>query len=232
MTPEQTAASAAFESGLIAGVAAVGVPGGGGGAEQTEPSQVPWYKSQGHLERRRSRRARRTGRAGLCPRRLARRLRRQAHGGLAAAESPAADPAVTRRRALVATLSRMHALPFCWRSRAPRSCAGVCARCARAGTRGPTIAIVELPYPLGVLIVAAALLALMPLALIERLAGTEVFYPAAAPGRRLRARGRLPGPDRRHARRSSAPVDSGRPARAAGAATAARRCAASCPRGR
>jgi hypothetical protein len=47
MTPEQTEASAAFESGLIAGVTAVGVPVVGVELSNTEPSQVPWYKSQG-----------------------------------------------------------------------------------------------------------------------------------------------------------------------------------------
>jgi Copper transport outer membrane protein, MctB len=47
MTSEQTRASAAFESGLIAGVSAVGVPAVGVELSNTEPSQVPWYKSQG-----------------------------------------------------------------------------------------------------------------------------------------------------------------------------------------
>jgi hypothetical protein len=47
MTPEQAEASAAFESGLIAGVTAVGVPVVGVELSNTEPSQVPWYKSQG-----------------------------------------------------------------------------------------------------------------------------------------------------------------------------------------
>jgi copper transport outer membrane protein MctB len=47
MTPEQTEASASFESGMIAGVTAVGVPVVGVELSNTEPSQVPWYKSQG-----------------------------------------------------------------------------------------------------------------------------------------------------------------------------------------
>jgi len=47
MTSEQTQASAAFESGLIAGVTAVGVPVVGVELSNTEPSQVPWYKSRG-----------------------------------------------------------------------------------------------------------------------------------------------------------------------------------------
>jgi hypothetical protein len=47
MTPEQTEAIAAFESGMIAGVTAVGVPVVGVELSNTEPSQVPWYKSQG-----------------------------------------------------------------------------------------------------------------------------------------------------------------------------------------
>ena len=47
MSTEQTQASAAFESGLIAGVTAVGVPVVGVELSNTEPSQVPWYKSVG-----------------------------------------------------------------------------------------------------------------------------------------------------------------------------------------
>jgi len=46
MSPEQSAASAAFETGLINGVAAVGVPTVGVELTGTEPSQVPWYKSK------------------------------------------------------------------------------------------------------------------------------------------------------------------------------------------
>jgi hypothetical protein len=47
MTPEQAQASAAFESGLIAGVAAVGVPVVGVELSKTEPTQVPWYREKG-----------------------------------------------------------------------------------------------------------------------------------------------------------------------------------------
>ena len=68
----------------------------------------------------------------------------------------------------------------------------------------------------------------------------EVFHPEAAPDRRLRARRARARPDRRHARRGS-PARA--PARSSvgpaairrgwrGARHAARRCAASCPRGR
>jgi Copper transport outer membrane protein, MctB len=46
MVPEQAQASAAFESGLIHGVTAVGVPTVGVELSSTEPSQVPWYQSQ------------------------------------------------------------------------------------------------------------------------------------------------------------------------------------------
>ena len=46
MTPEESQASAGFESGLLAGVAAVGVPAVGVQLSNTEPSQVSWYKSQ------------------------------------------------------------------------------------------------------------------------------------------------------------------------------------------
>ena len=47
MNPAQTEATAAFESGLLAGVAAAGVPAVGVELKGTEPSQVPWYKSKG-----------------------------------------------------------------------------------------------------------------------------------------------------------------------------------------
>jgi Copper transport outer membrane protein, MctB len=46
MTPEQAAASAAFETGLLSGVAAVGVPAVGVELSGTEPSQISWYKSE------------------------------------------------------------------------------------------------------------------------------------------------------------------------------------------
>jgi hypothetical protein len=47
MDPAQAEASAAFESGLLAGVAAAGVPTVGVEVKSTEPSEVPWYKSKG-----------------------------------------------------------------------------------------------------------------------------------------------------------------------------------------
>lgn len=47
MTSEETQASAGFESGLLTGVAAAGVPAVGVELSNTEPSQVSWYKSQG-----------------------------------------------------------------------------------------------------------------------------------------------------------------------------------------
>ena len=47
MSAAQSEASAAFESGLLAGVSAVGVPAVGVELNGTEPSQVPWYKSKG-----------------------------------------------------------------------------------------------------------------------------------------------------------------------------------------
>jgi hypothetical protein len=46
MSAEATEAADAFESGLIAGVAAVGVPSVGVELSKTEPSQVPWYKEK------------------------------------------------------------------------------------------------------------------------------------------------------------------------------------------
>lgn len=47
MNTEQTQVSDAFESGLLAGAAAVGVPVVGVELTSTEPSQVPWYQSKG-----------------------------------------------------------------------------------------------------------------------------------------------------------------------------------------
>jgi hypothetical protein len=46
MTTQQTQALAGFQSGLIDGVTAVGVPTVGVELTSTEPSQVPWYQSQ------------------------------------------------------------------------------------------------------------------------------------------------------------------------------------------
>jgi hypothetical protein len=47
MTAEQSEAAAAFESGLLAGVAAVGVPAVGVELTTTDPTQIPWYKGKG-----------------------------------------------------------------------------------------------------------------------------------------------------------------------------------------
>jgi hypothetical protein len=47
MSAEASEAAAGFESGLLAGVAAVGVPAVGVELSKTEPSQVPWYKERG-----------------------------------------------------------------------------------------------------------------------------------------------------------------------------------------
>jgi Copper transport outer membrane protein, MctB len=46
MTPAQTEASAAFESGLLNGVAAAGATAVGVQLKDTEPSQIPWYKGR------------------------------------------------------------------------------------------------------------------------------------------------------------------------------------------
>jgi hypothetical protein len=46
MTPAQTEASAAFESGLLNGVAAAGATAVGVELRDTEPSQIPWYKGR------------------------------------------------------------------------------------------------------------------------------------------------------------------------------------------
>jgi Copper transport outer membrane protein, MctB len=47
MSARQSEASAAFESGLLAGVAAVGIPAVGVELSSTVPSQIPWYKEKG-----------------------------------------------------------------------------------------------------------------------------------------------------------------------------------------
>jgi hypothetical protein len=46
MTAAETQASVAFESGMLAGVAAARVPAVGVELSSTEPSQVPWYESR------------------------------------------------------------------------------------------------------------------------------------------------------------------------------------------
>lgn len=46
MTPEQSARAAAFQTGLLNGVLAAGVPAVGVELTGTEPSQVPWYESK------------------------------------------------------------------------------------------------------------------------------------------------------------------------------------------
>jgi Copper transport outer membrane protein, MctB len=47
MTPAQTEASAAFESGLLAGATAGGAAPVGVETRRSEPSEIPWYKSKG-----------------------------------------------------------------------------------------------------------------------------------------------------------------------------------------
>jgi hypothetical protein len=47
MSPEQGEATNAFETGLLAGAAAVGIPVVGAETTGTEPSQVPWYQGKG-----------------------------------------------------------------------------------------------------------------------------------------------------------------------------------------
>nr|MBA3809650.1 copper transporter [Solirubrobacterales bacterium] len=47
MNAQQSEAAALFESGLIAGLSAVGVPAVGVELRGTEASQIPWYKEKG-----------------------------------------------------------------------------------------------------------------------------------------------------------------------------------------
>ena len=46
MTPAQSEAAAAFETGMLQGVAAAGVPAVGVELTGTEPSQITWYKGK------------------------------------------------------------------------------------------------------------------------------------------------------------------------------------------
>lgn len=46
LTPEQAKASAQFETGLLSGVAKVGIPVVGVELSSTEPSQIPWYQGK------------------------------------------------------------------------------------------------------------------------------------------------------------------------------------------
>ena len=46
MTPEQSEASSAFATGVLSGVAAVGIPVVGVEVTTTQPSQVPWYREK------------------------------------------------------------------------------------------------------------------------------------------------------------------------------------------
>jgi UDP-N-acetylmuramyl pentapeptide phosphotransferase/UDP-N-acetylglucosamine-1-phosphate transferase len=76
----------------------------------------------------------------------------------------------------------MHALPFvvaliCAMLLAPALLRAL----AAAGRTRPNYRRRELPCPFGVLTLAAALLALIPLTLIERLASTSVFHPELVP---------------------------------------------------
>ena len=76
----------------------------------------------------------------------------------------------------------MHALPFLLALASAALLAGPLLRSLRDG--GHTRLNYrdrELPYPFGVLVAAAALLALIPLTLVARLASTAVFEPRAVP---------------------------------------------------
>ena len=188
MTPEQAAASAAFETGLLSGVAAVGVPAVGVELSGTEPSQVTWYKSKDvssvdDLDAPAGQAALAYALAG-------------AHGAFGVkptADSllPSAVPVAVRAFPLV--------LAFAAWSAAGHTDIACAASCGAAPTT--QLSRARLPVPLGVLIVVAALLAIVPLVLIERLGDTAIFYPQAILVRGLRAGSRLPRPDRRHARR-------------------------------
>jgi UDP-GlcNAc:undecaprenyl-phosphate/decaprenyl-phosphate GlcNAc-1-phosphate transferase len=76
----------------------------------------------------------------------------------------------------------MHALPFMLALASAAILAPALLRTlSDAGHARPNYRERELPYAFGVLVLAAALLALIPLTLIQRLGSTAVFYPVALP---------------------------------------------------
>jgi UDP-GlcNAc:undecaprenyl-phosphate GlcNAc-1-phosphate transferase len=76
----------------------------------------------------------------------------------------------------------MHALPFVIALAAAAILApALLSALAQAGHTKPNYRERRLPCPLGVLTLAAALLALIPLMLIQRIASSAVFYPVALP---------------------------------------------------
>jgi UDP-GlcNAc:undecaprenyl-phosphate/decaprenyl-phosphate GlcNAc-1-phosphate transferase len=74
----------------------------------------------------------------------------------------------------------MHALPILIATAVAVLLAPALLQSLRAHSR-PNYRGRELPVPFGVLVPAAALLALVPLVLIERLGSTEIFHPEIAP---------------------------------------------------
>ena len=126
----------------------------------------------------------------------------------------------------------MHALPFLLALASAAILAPAVLRALSAGGHTkPNYRGARLPFPFGVLALAAALIALIPLMLLQRLASTEVFHPEALPiavyALGVLALGLIddtlaePG-----LRRPIAPSS------VAGAATAPRRCGASSRRAR
>ena len=76
----------------------------------------------------------------------------------------------------------MHALPFVLAFASAVVLAPALLRCSRApATPRPTIVQRTLPFPFGVLSLAAALLALVPLMLLQVLGSAEVFHPEIFP---------------------------------------------------
>ena len=76
----------------------------------------------------------------------------------------------------------MHALPSLLALATACVLAGpLLAQMRRAGAVRPNYRERELPFPFGVLVLAAACVALIPLMLLAKLAGTHVFHPAITP---------------------------------------------------
>lgn len=110
----------------------------------------------------------------------------------------------------------MHALPLLLAMACAVALAPALLRALVAGAHTrPNYRLRELPFPLGVLVLAAATLALIPVELVQRFASTELLHPEAVPIA-LYALGVI----------GLGLVDD-----AFGAATPPPRCAANCPRG-
>ena len=235
MTAAQTEDTAAFESGPACRHRHRGRPRGWGGAERNRRLAGALVQGQGHLQRRRSRRPRRAGRPRLRPRRGPWHLRSEVHRRLPAADRHHQRSQPLSASARAAQLPAMHALPFLLALAGALLLAPALLRTLAAGghTR-PNYRRRALPFPFGVLTPAVALLALIPLMLLQRLASTAIFHaetlPVALYVLGVLALGLID--DTLAPPQAPDAAGQGTPAPVAGAATARPSCAESSPRGR